>query len=35
LGVVRLTFKIDLVCEETGTNEMQSSDVDRVPDLNM
>jgi hypothetical protein len=26
---------MDLVCEETGTNEIQSFDVESVPDLNM
>jgi hypothetical protein len=30
-----LTFKIDLVWEETGTKDMQSGVVERVPDLNI
>jgi hypothetical protein len=30
-----LTFSIDFVCEETGTKEIQSYEVETVPDLNM
>jgi len=34
-SVETLTFKIDLVCEDTGTKEIQSSEVETVPDLKM
>jgi hypothetical protein len=33
LGVETLTFKIDLVCEETGIKETQSYREETVPDL--
>ena len=32
-SVDTLTLRIDLVCEETGTKEIQSSEVETVPDL--
>lgn len=32
-GVDTLTFKIDFVCDETGTKDIQSSVVEIVPDL--
>lgn len=34
LGVVTLTFRIDLVWDVNGINEIQSYTVDRVADLN-
>ncbi len=32
-GVETLTFSMDLVLEEIGTNERQSGEVEMVPDL--
>ena len=34
-GVLMLTFKTDLDCKFTGTNETQSFIDDKVPDLKM
>lgn len=34
LGVVTLTLRMDLVCDISGINEMQSYEVEIVADLN-